>query len=297
MIDGRYLLRQAFLQLLPDDTAVPFTLTDLFAEWLGGYTEIIAGPGGRPIGFMTHGEGPQFTERVRIALEQLGLPAAARAHHQELARWFEHRRGFFKVEWHRGPSGIEPLAAVYFRRRPPVAEVLARLGLTPAARDRARDLAAALEKDTIHFVAAAFRPDQPVHHKLYCSQWVTGETRAAVAARIGRVLELHGFGPGAHEAWIAQHERCLGPDDTTLFVSMSSSDAGLSPTFKIDYPALDPDTCAGWVPPDGRRAVADDVRRTMALAGAPRLTFLGVRFATDRPVPALKYYADVPGSR
>jgi hypothetical protein len=43
--------------------------------------------------------------------------------------------------------------------------------------------------------------------------------------------------------------------------------------------------------------VADDVRRAMALAGAPELTFLGVRFATDQPVPTLKYYADVPGSR
>jgi len=297
MIDGRYLLRQAFLQLLPDDPAIPFTLTDLFAECLGGYAQVIAGPDGWPIGFLTHGEGPQFTERVRIALEQLGLPAAARAHHQELARWFEHKRGFFKVEWHRGPAGVEPHAAIYFRRRPPVAEVLERLELTPAARERARDFAAALEKDTIYFVSAAFRPDQPVHHELYCSQWVTGATRDAVAARIGRVFELYGFGPGAHEAWIAQHERSVGQGDTTVFVSMSSSDAGVSPTFTIAYPAQDPDTCAGWVPPEGRRAVADDVRRTMALAGAPQLALLGVRFATDQPVPALKYYADVPGSR
>jgi hypothetical protein len=297
MIDGRHRLRKAFLQLLPDDTAIPFTLTDLFDEWIGGYTEVIAGPGARPIGFMTHGEGPQFTERVRIALEQLGMPAEAREHHQALARWFEHKRGFFKVEWHRGAAGIEPLAAIYFRRRPPLAEVLDHLALAPAARDRARDFAAALEKETIHFVSAAFRPNKPVHHKLYCSQWVTAETRAAVAERIGRVFELYGFGPGAREAWSASHEGSIGPDDTTVFVSMSCSAEGLSPTFKIDYPDLAPEACAAWVPADHRRAVTDDVRRTMGIAGTRQLTFLGVRFATDQPVPALKYYADVPGSR
>ena len=35
----------------------------------------------------------------------------------------------------------------------------------------------------------------------------------------------------------------------------------------------------------------------MTLAGSRQLTFLGVRFATDRATPSLKYYCDVPGSR
>ena len=33
------------------------------------------------------------------------------------------------------------------------------------------------------------------------------------------------------------------------------------------------------------------------LAGTRQLSFLGVRFATDRAHPSLKYYSDVPGSR
>ncbi|MCX5747170.1 MAG: hypothetical protein NT062_32270 [Proteobacteria bacterium] len=301
MSAGRTRVRAALTaRLTSEDSPTPVTLTDLFAADLDTYAELIAGPAMVPVGFMTHGEGREFTERVRIALQILGMSADASARHQAMATWFEHKLGFFKAEWHRAAHGFEPLAAIYFRRRPPIAEVLAHLtawGLPVAIHERVNAMAAALAKDTIHFVAAAFRPSHPVHHKLYFSQWVTVETRATVTARIAQVFELFGFQPDVVEAWRASHERCVGPDDTTLFVSMSCSEDGVSRNFKIDYPDLTPELAASWVPAADRDAVIEDARRTMRLGGTKQLTFTGVRFATDRATPSLKYYSDVPGSR
>ena len=297
MIDGRAAVRSTLATLLPGEGIPP--LADLFEAELSEYAEIIVGPGGKPAGFMTRGEGQAFTERVRVAIAQLQLPEAASAHHLELARWFEHTRGFFKAEWHKTATGVEPLAAIYFRRRPPIDEVLARLDLTAAARERFAALARTVDKQTVHFVSAAFRPGHPVHHKLYFSQWVTPDTRAAVADGIGRVFDLYGFGAGVRDAWRPCHERCLGAADgeTTIFVSASASPDGPSTTFKIDYPEVDAAVAAQWVPEAQRAAVMTDARRAQGFGGTRHMTFLGVRFATDRPAPSLKYYCDLPGSK
>jgi len=293
MIDGSGCIRNAISRLLPDgDTAAPLAIVDRFAEELARYAEVIVGPGGRPVGFMTRGEGPLFTDRVSAALASLDMPTEARAHQSALASWFEHKRGFFKVEWHE-----RPLAAVYFRRRPPIAYVLGRLeswGVPAAARARALSVAATLQKNSVHFVSAAFRPGREIHHKLYFSQWVTASTRADVARRIGGVFELYGIGPEAREAWAANHERCLGEEDSTLFVSMSCSSRELPPSFKIDYPGLQPEIAADWLPHERRAAAIADGERARTLAGSQRLTFVGVRFSSDRLEPELKYYCDVP---
>lgn len=305
MSDGTSRIRTALLELLPaEQTLVPRSLTEMFAAELDQYAELIVGPGGRPVGFMTRGEGPMFTERVRLALEQLDLPAAARAHHQALAQWFEHKRGFFKAEWHSAGPGLplEPLAAIYFRRRPPVEAVLERLdgwGVPAAVASAAAELGAILEKETIHFVSAAFRPGHPVHHKLYFSQWVTAETREAVTARLIRVFEYYGFGPAAIAAWKDHHERCVLPHDSTLFVSMSCAADGVSRSFKIDYPDLSSALAAGWLPEPERAAVRRDGDLAQAMTGTRLMSFLGVRFTPDldepeRLTPALKYYCDVP---
>lgn len=301
MIDGRAHVRAALTTHLPaDHTTTPLTLSDLFEGELSEYAELIAGRAMNPIGFMTRGEGPAFTEHVRIALQALGMPGAAIERQQAMATWFEHMRGFFKAEWHRTAQGVEPLAAIYFRRRPEIDEVITRLtqwGLPDVARQRVSAMARLLEKTSIHFVSAAFRQSHPVHHKMYFSQWVTRDTRAAVAERISRVFELFGFLAGAREAWLANHERCIGPDDTTVFVSTSVNVDGVSPSFKIDYPDLTPELVAAWLPAAERATVLDEARHAMALGGTKQLTFTGVRFAADQPAPALKYYSDVPGSR
>ena len=278
--DGRARVRAA-LARLPDSE--PLLLTDLFGEELDQYAELIAGPGGAPLGFMTHGDGPRFTERVRSALAMLGMPEAARAHHAALAHAFEHTNGFFKAEWGAG----SPLAAIYFRRRPELADALAGLAAW-GVRDTARlaRMAELLDKDTVHFLAAAFRPGQPVHHKLYFSQWAPPEARGDVAARIARVFELFGVAP---DAWRAHHDAMVADGDPTLFVSTSVTAAGPSPSFKIDYPDVSFARAAAWC-----TASLADARLAAELAGTEALSYVGVRFAPGA-APALKCYADVPG--
>src|SRR5262245_23959893 len=93
---GRSRTLAALAKLLPAEhqpTAV--SLTELFAGHLDTYAEIIIGPGRRPVGFMTRGEDARFGDLVRLALSQLRLADEGAAHHQRLAKWFDHLRAFF----------------------------------------------------------------------------------------------------------------------------------------------------------------------------------------------------------
>lgn len=302
-IPGRIRTRAALAELLPGALASePFALTDLFARELDEYAEMIVGPGRRLAGFMTRGEDATFTERARLTLEKLGMPTEAVAHHQALADWFEHKRAFLKLEWHATGEGtnakLAPLAACYFRRRPTVDELLERMvrwGHGAALRELVMDVSRLLEKDTIHFVSAAFKPQSDVHHKLYFSQWVTSESRGKVADRIARLFHHYGFPVETEELWQHHHARMLPAEpDTTLFVSISFNREGVAPSFKIDYPGVAPARAAVWVPETEQVLVMEDAERACALAGTKALSFLGVRLSLDSPVPALKYYADVP---
>ena len=301
MIDGRARVRSALRELLPaEHTPDPFTLTELLQLELGAYAELIVGPGGSSIGFLVRGDGRTFTERVRISLEILGMPDEARARHLEMAAWFEHQRGFFKAEWHLDGDRVEPRAAVYFLRRPPVDQLLERLGgwgVARAVRDQASALAAILDKRTVHFVAAAFRPGQAIHDKIYLTQWVDDATRAAVRARLAEAFAAFGFDAAARARGLAALDEALVGPPQTLWVSMTGSAAGVSPSLKLDVPGVELADVARWVPADQRAAVVEEARRAMVLAGAPQLTYLGARFVVGQLAPSLKYYCDVPGSR
>jgi hypothetical protein len=295
---GRIHTRAALARLLPaEHTPTPFALTDLFARDLDQYAEIIVGPGGHPTGFMTRGEGPAFTERGRVALEQLGLPEAALAHHDRLSELFEHQRAFLKIEWHVSDVGVEPMAACYFRRRPSVTTVADHLtawGVSERALALTYDVAGALEKASVHFVAAAFRPGQPVWHKLYFSQLVAPDTRDQVSARIARVFQRFRIAGEALAHWRAHHDAMLPDGESSLFVSVSFSSQAIMPSFKIDYPAVPAHRVAAWLPPEQQARAVADAESACALAGTRTVTFLGVRFQVDRVTPSLKYYCDVP---
>lgn len=298
---GPVCVRSALARLLPGAlTPTPLALADLFADRLEQYAEIIVGPGAAPVGFMTRGEDSVFTERAQIALEQLGMPRAALEHHRAMAAWFEHKRAFLKLEWHASDADrAEPLAACYFRRRPSIATTIERLsewGVCADARELVGDVAAAVDKQTIHFVSAAFRPDRTVQHKLYFSLYLTPATRAQVRARIGRVFERFGLASSLREQWRDNHERCVLFGESTLFLSISFSADEVTPSFKIDYPRVSPDSAAAWLPGAQRRQVVTDAARAQALAGSSSVTFLGVRFHADRAVPDLKYYCDIPST-
>jgi hypothetical protein len=283
-------------------------VADLFEPELDDYAELVAGPsqGGSPevIGFMTRGEGVGFTERAAAALQRFDMPPAAREHHRFLAEMFEHRRAFFKVEWHRQPDGgATPAASCYFRRRPEVERVLAALagrGVDPAVLDELRVVAAGLEKRSVHFVAAAFRPSAPVHHKLYFSQYVTAATRALVAARVDRLLGSAGESEDVRAGRRRAHDHMLADagagQETTIFVSASFAARERLAGLKIDYPGPTPAQAAVWAPDADRPRVEREARLACVSVGRDRLSYLGVRLHGDQP-PVLKYYADLPSVR
>lgn len=296
---GRIHTRAALARLLPaEHTPTPLALTDLFARELDDYAELIVGEAGRPVGFMTRADGPGFTERGRVALEQLGMPAEALAHHEAMAELFEHKRAFLKLEWLATPAGVEPAASCYFRRRPALAAVVERLagwGVDAAALALARDVAAALDKTTVHFVAAAFRPGRPVQHKLYFSQLVAPDTRADVAARIEQVFGRVGLPETVRAHWRAHHDATVPPGESSLFVSISFSGDEVAPWLKIDYPHVPCAQAAAWLPALAQQAQAvADAELACELGRTSTLTYLGVRFHADRPAPSLKYYCDMP---
>lgn len=290
-MNGHTRVRTAIERHLPTGTTQALAVVDRFGPALDGYAEIILGPGRRPVGFMTRGEDADFTDATQTTLAELGLPTEARDHHRRLAEWFEHQRAFFKVEWH----GEEPLAACYFRRRPKVDDVALRMahwGLPASTRELLFDVARALQKDTVHFVSAAFRPDRPVYHKLYFSQWVTLETEEAVTQRLANVFKLFGFQSQVQD-WQRKHVRSLKPGESTVFLSISLNADGVVPSFKIDYPEVGPARAALWLPASQATVISEaEVARN--LAGSATLSYLGVRYTPDAILPALKYYCDVP---
>lgn len=285
-------------ELLPD---VPSALTvaptvERFTGDLEQYAELIVHPTAEVAGFMTRGEDAGFTERAAAMLEQIS-PAGA-AHHQALARWFQHRRAFFKIEWHRVDDRLEPLAACYFRRRPHIDDALLRLsvaGVDDRICARVAAVADALDKETVHFVSAAFRPAHPVRHKLYFSQYVTPETRKAVAGRVEGLFDRFELSDALRERWRAQHGRCVpGVGDSTIYVSVSFEAERMLPSFKIDYPGVPATRAAWWVDAADRAAMLDAADRACALAGTRDISYLGVRFEQGRDVPTVKLYCDPP---
>jgi len=295
---GRVRTRAALAaELSRDHTALPFALVDLFGNDLDAHAELIGAPGDQVVGFLTRGDGAQFAERIRIALAELGLGPAAVERHAALSAWFEHLRAFVKLEWHRTPDGLEPRAACYFRRRPPVATALARLaelGVDRRALTRADELADALDKATIHFVSTGFRPGHPPQHKLYFSQLADATGRAAAMVRLERVFDLFGVTGSAHERWRELHDASTGIGDQTVLVSISVAGGAAATSFKIDYPGVPAVRAAEWRPRPERAECVREIEQLCHRAGARTLSYLGVRFTPGEPAPALKYYTAVP---
>lgn len=293
---GSTVVRAALRARLGDDSVGALTVAEMFAASLDRYAELIASVGGELAGFMTRGEDREFGAQTAAALEYLGMPRAARDHHAALARWMEHRRAFTKVEWVRDGAGVAPLAAIYFRRRPAVVDLIARMaewGVCDAGRELVAEVAGLLGKQSIHFVAAAFRPGSVVHHKLYFSQLVAADTHLVVAQRVEAMARRFGGSPIQVAAWQRHHAATVHRNDSTIFVSISMTADRPSPSFKIDYPEVEPARAAAWT--GGDPAVEPAAAAACAEAGCARLSFLGVRFQPGRELPTVKLYCDLPG--
>jgi hypothetical protein len=285
--------RAALCALLPPAAhAEALSLVDLLGEEVSRYMELIATPAGDCVGLMTRGEGADFTWRAQAALRMLGMSEEALARHRALARFFEHQRGFFKVEWQEVGGAYRAQAAAYYRRRPALTEALAWLGEQGVARGPREQLARlgeAVEKETVHFLASAFWPEAAPLHKVYFSQHLHAGSQALVQRRLERALALTGVSEEARRRWARWHG-VTAQAEGTLFVSARVGAQRLEPGCKLDYGEVPVERALLWCEPAARAQAQAQAQALLDRTGRAALTWLGVALRGE--APALKFYCD-----
>ena len=267
-----------------------------FAPEFACYGELIRNRRRDLAGFMVRGEDRDFAARTRMQLEAFDAPEEALRQHDHWVAELGPKRAFCKLEWQRTPEGgLARLAAIYIRRRLPVADVIALISTAadaPLPTAHYRTLARLLGKETVHFIALACRPGEPVHYKLYFSQLLNAANRAAVQVRLGRALGQFAPNPQAVARWAAYHDQLVPAGaESTLFVSLAMTRHVVQPSVKIDYPAVAPDVAVGVLDVADQEDAAVGFADLCAWARTDRLSFLGFRLGIGA-VPALKGYAD-----
>lgn len=289
------LARTTWLQFTADypvvDAVEAALVWDDFGEEMQQYCEILLGHSGPPIGIMFRGQGEAFTAKALRWLERWEMSADDIAYYQEMARIYQHTNAFLKLEWH--PDGQRQISA-YFRRRPPLRRVLHyyfQMGIDKEALRRILWVAQTLQKETVHFVAASFRKNSPLRHKLYFSQHVTPYTFATVVGRVLNVLNHFSIPASSQNDFLLHHPQLCPPDrESSLFLSLAFDDKGLQSSFKLDYSDVAPGQVQHFLgTPALRPTPYEDL---CAKVDSPFLSNLGLRFIPDGP-PQLKFYADL----
>ncbi|MGC4098846.1 MAG: hypothetical protein QM706_17180 [Nitrospira sp.] len=261
------------------------------------YGELIAAVDAPVAGLLLRGEGADFTRRVSALMARWEMTEEARRYHLHLADSFEHKRIFLKLEWHAVGQSVERQVAVYYRRRPSVHDALRILtrftGVSVPVED-VREIGSLLGKDTVHFVAFTARPNQPVWHKFYFSQYVTPATGIHAEARLQRVVQRFVSAGPSVARWAMYHDRLVPRHAAdTMFVSLAVTEDGYDGSLKIDYPGVSPVVAAGLL--DGLEAenAHTSLHTLCDVAGRPVLSYLGVRMGRGEKL-LLKGYADLP---
>ncbi len=259
------------------------------------YGELLAATDHPLVGLLVRGEGSGFTDRIQGLLRQWTLGDEAAFVHARLARAFEDKRCFLKLEWCGHAAVVDRQIAVYYRRRPKLHEALkivAESTGTTVPLDDLRELGALLGKDTVHFVSAVMRPGRPIHYKLYFSQYVTPESHGLVFARLQRAMRRFAGQPAAEARWATYHDRLSSRHLAhTLFVSLAVSEDGTDPSLKIDYPGVSPVVAAGLLDGTRLRQTETSLRHLCEAACRTDLSYLGVRIQAEGG-SILKGYAD-----
>ena len=263
---------------------------EVFGEEMSSYTEFVAGPKGNPAGLMVRGHGEDFSKRALDWLEGWGMSTADLAYYGEMAEMFKHTNAFLKLEWH--PDG-QRLGAGYFRRRPPVRRILHHYhqkGISGEVLKHILWVSNVLKKDSVHFVSAAFRPGMPLRHKLYFSQALRPDNWADVVLRVLTIMAHFRTQAETRNKFLQFHHLLAPPEkSSTLFLSFSFDQNGLHPSFKLDYPAVDPQAIRQFATPSGPTAAFDDLCQRVE---SDALSYLGLRLHPGKS-PDLKYYADL----
>jgi hypothetical protein len=261
------------------------------------YGELIAAVEAPVAGLLVRGEGQGFARRVSELMARWGMTQEAQRYHLHLADAFEHKRMFLKLEWRAVGQETVRQIAVYYRRRPTVHDalrILTRFAGDAVPVAEVRELGSLLGKDTVHFVAFTARPQSPIWHKFYFSQYLTPEAFTCAEARLHRVAGRFASEARSVARWAAYHDRLARRHCTdTLFVSLAVTEDGCDGSLKIDYPGVSPVVAAGLLDGPAADRAYGRLQRLCDAAGRPALSYLGVRIGAGEPL-VLKGYADLP---
>ena len=266
---------------LPWERVTPFVAA--FPGEMGGYQELSVSDRRKDLGLMTRGSGKEFTFRVTRFMETHGIDEERLRRLLVTARFFEHRNLFFKVEI--GPDGIEEFSW-YFRRRPDIEVAVAWLSNQGVGDDGLKsvaEVAGALRKRTVHFVARGDRPDGSSVCKLYFSQPDTMESfeRLRLAAeRLG--VEASDWAPMDSRA-----ELLAG---RTSFLSLGFADGALLPGAKVDIAGLSPVTVAAMMADAGCDPDAEErLKLLLTTMDRPNVDYTGFRLSPGQPLQTRAY--------
>ncbi len=267
---------------LPWEKVTPFV--GAFPDEMGRYQELSVDDRSTDLGLMTRGGGKDFTFRVARYMETHGIDEPRLRRLLVTARYFEHRNLFLKVEV--GPGGPSEFSW-YFRRRPSLAVArawLAEAGVGDEALDTVEEVARTLDKETVHFVAAAEHVDGSSLQKLYFSQ----PTDDGALDRLEAAARLCGVDDGT---WAPLGSRAEVLTGKTTFLSVGFAGGQLLPGTKIDVHDLPPDVVGSVMAEAGRDAAAfERMDLLLKMIDKPTVDYAGFKLRPGRPV-ATRVYA------
>ena len=266
---------------LPWERVTPFVSS--FPGEMGRYQELSVDDDGPGMGLMTRGAGKDFTFRVARFMETHGIDEPRLRRLLVTARYFEHRNLFFKVEV--GPDGPEEFSW-YFRRRPAldVANAwLAEAGVDHEGQERVLRVAAELRKTTVHFVAAAERPDGTSLQKLYFSQ----PDDDAAFDRLAAAAALCGVDDATWAPMARRRDEFAG---RTMFLSVGFAAGRVLPGSKLDVHGLAPSTVTSVMEEAGRdEGASERMGLLLQMIDKETVDYAGFRLTPGQPVSTRIY--------
>lgn len=244
-----------------------------FSEELNGNQELSIDGSGEAIGLMTRGSGKDFVHRVARYMEQNGIGEVALRRFLVRGRFFDYKNLFFKIEI----DSTGPIEFSYYFRRGASLEVAAAwlkdTGVDDDGFALVKGCAEKLEKESLHFLAAAERVNGESYQKLYFSQPEDGRG----VERIYEAGQLVGL---TDSSWGELKPYIPGFKDKTLFFSLTFHNGLLCPGAKLDIKGVNPQTVMELMKMSGQRQEACD-RSNLLLTtfNKKEFDYLGLRLS------------------
>lgn len=218
---------------LPWPKTVPYLRA--FSEELKGYQELSLDGSGDVLGLMTRGSGQDFAHRVARYMESQGINEERLQSFLTLARYFDYKGLFFKIELDSsGPVEF----SYYFRRGASLKEGMAWLksgGVDDGSLSIVERVAAKLQKESLHFMAASEHINGERLRKIYFSQPEDGQS-AGRLYEAGRLVGL------TQNSWAPLLPYKALFNRQTTFFSLKFKEGRLCPGAKVDIRGVSPPT-------------------------------------------------------